>query len=307
MKAYVLKFRSHVFEGAMSLFKRIYLPSILLNLLMIIVFLAITFLILAAFGISLAQVAAFNEKLRSSVNTAEATGNYDNMFDGIMENVALGLVFIMFLAFTLLASWMYYTFLKLNDNEVREGNRGVFAALGRSFASGVWSILGFCLLYAVLCIVTFTIYMFAVSMLLFIPILGVILAFLGYFAVLIFLLRFILALPAIVHGQMPVFQAFRFSFAHLTFKRAAMIFLTMLVCYVIFFIFILLVSLVLPSMSQGSTMEMSGGGSIIFLICMLLISTAFNAFAFSCLSALYFRYSSDDLGENEMEQHLVVE
>jgi len=301
MKDYLMKFRSEVFSGAVSLFKRVFFPSILLNIILAILVMITLAIIFSAFGLSMMEMGSFNERMRSS----QMNQDYSWLFNGF----AIGIFFVFMLVFLIIGAWIYNSYLQLNDNEVREKNNNVLFALSRSFSSRVFSIIAWMLLMLLLTIAVFAIYAMLMSLLMKIPVIGVIVAFIGYFVIVIFLLRFILALPAIAHGKMTVSEAMKFSYTNITWKRAGLIFLTMLVFYVIVFIvmmittFILGISMFSPNIDPSNT---PGFGSALgFVLFMVIFYAAMLAFGFSCLSALYFRYSVDGLEETDYKDHLV--
>jgi hypothetical protein len=135
--------------------------------------------------------------------------------------------------------------------------------------------------------------------------LGIVVGFLGFFVVLILLIRFILAPAAIVHGNMGVMEAFSYSFRNLTMKRAAMLGLMGLVVLIIAGIISAVANtLVLALISKD------GNSPIIFYSVQQLIGTLLgtlvSAFMYSGLSALYFRYSEDEVDQTEID-HIITD
>jgi hypothetical protein len=302
MKEYILKFRSQVFEGAFSLFKRVLVPTIILNIIVTVIFFVVLFALMAASGISLMSMAGFNDNIREAAFSGQGNKAMMQMMQGMM-----GFVLLCFFVFMVVGAWIYYMYLKLNDNEIRENNNSAFAALSRSFSSGIWSVMGYFLLLFGITLGVMLVFGLIAMVFMLMGSAGIAFVFIGYFFVLIFLLRFILGLPAIVHGKMSAIEALNFSYRNVTWKRSAFIFLGVIVVYVIFGIVAMLAFAIIgtPFMSGGTP---ALGTIAVFMVIFMLLCAALYAFAFSSLSALYFRYSGDALEaeEGDLKEHLLA-
>lgn len=300
MKEYILKFRSQVFEGTFSLFKRILVPTIILNIIVTVIFFVVFLIVITASGLSLLSMANLNQNM-----TEAAMSGQSNAILQMMQGM-MGFFLLFFLVCLVVGAWVYYLYLKLNDNEIRNNNNSVFAALSGSFSAGIWSVLGYFLMFTVISIAVFLVFGVLAFIFMLMGSAGTVLVFIGYFFVIVFLLRFVLGLPAIVHGKMRVMEALNFSYRNITWKRAGFLFLGILVAYVLFFILSMLaIPLVGSSFISGNVPNI--GSLVIFMLVFMLLCAALYAFAFSSLSALYFRYSTDPIEgeEGDLKEHLV--
>lgn len=197
----------------------------------------------------------------------------------------------------LVQAWMSHIFFLLNDSEV--GGRGgdLGEAFTRSFRPGMFRILGVSLVLLV-------VYLAIIALSAFIgysvhPAVAVILGFLG----LIFILRFILALPAVVHADAGVGDSINQSFAILSWRRSFLLFLAIIAAVIslsvalsFIFFFGMLISLI-PLL-----------GAMIFLLMNFVINGFVNALIYGSMSGLFFRYSDlspTESQEDDLGRHLI--
>ena len=302
MKEYLLRFRSQAFDGAMSLFKRILLPSIVLNIVMTVISLAVLVpLFIKSFNWTMADFMNFGERMRE---IAEDSNNSSEVIAGMFSTVNYTFFFLTMLIGLLIYCWMFYTMLKLNDNEVRYRNNSFASALAQSLSSKIFTILGYVLVYAIFYTVATVIFFFIIVTLMTLSkALGIILGFLGFIMIMIQMLRFALGFPAIVHGNMGIADAISYSFRHLTFKRALMLFLIFIIIGIAFIILSTIIAAITSAVVGDSSASITA-----FIIAQLfssLASAVLGAFIYASMTALYFRYSSDETEEIDVKDHLV--
>jgi membrane-anchored glycerophosphoryl diester phosphodiesterase (GDPDase) len=121
------------------------------------------------------------------------------------------------------------------------------------------------------------------------------------------MVRFSLVLPAIIHDNLSMSEAFGFSFQKITFKRAGLIFL-------IGIVFIIATSMVTGIFSLIINLALGNNENLLmvsFIINQgfsLIIGGLSGAFIFAALSALYYRYTEhgkDDSEEENFDAHVI--
>lgn len=307
MNAYLLKFRDQVFEGAFSLYKRTLGPNLLITIIFAILnLLLILPLMLFGLGISLADIKSMKVKFEDLKGKVENMNDLLDIFRPFFDHVNIPVVLLAGLVAIFIYSWMQYAFLKLNDNEVRTGNRNFANAIMRSFSTGILRLIGLDILVYLIAVAVLAIFFVLVGLLMSISsIMGILIGFIGFFVVLIFIIRMFLALPALIHGNMGVAQSISYSFKHMTWKRAALLMLMGIAFIIVVIIIGALVSLILNNTIGTRALD----NPVLFGVQSLVESMAealTGAFAYASLSALYFRYSSDE-GQTEESEHLIIE
>jgi hypothetical protein len=307
MKEYLQKFRAQAFEGSMSLFKRILVSNFILNVITTLIILAVMVpLLLKTFGWQIADMMNFKEKMQQATVIAQTGGDPADIFRSIFDVIDPFYLCLMIIIGICIYCWMINVFLKLNDNEVRSGNRNFVSALSSSFSGNILSILGFLLVYSILYSIVILVFMFLIVMLVSVSkVMGVLLGFIGFFVIVILMLRFSLGLPAIVHGRMNIADAISFSFKHITMKRAGLIFLFALILAILAGILSVIINMIVLAI-----IGKDGGDTITALIVQQVLSSVsgaiIGAFIYAAMTALYFRYSSDETGEQDVKDHLVM-
>jgi hypothetical protein len=305
MKEYLLKFRSQAFDGAIALFKRILLHNILLNFVMTVISLAIiTPLMLKSFGWTLSDFINLGNRMKEASQTAGSGNNPFEIFTGVFE-IKDPLFFVLAIILGLIIyCWIFYTFMKLNDNEVRTRNNSFISALAASFSSKIFSILVYSVLYAIFYTIVLLVYMFLVSMLVSVSkVAGILIGFIGFFVVAIFMIRFTLGLPAIVHGNMSISQAISFSYKNLTWKRSALIFLISIILGLAMALLLGILTFVIFLIINKDTESIRN--YVIQQIFSSLAGSIIGAFIYASMTTLYFRYSDDMVEEMDVKDHLI--
>jgi hypothetical protein len=305
MKEYLLKFRSQAFDGAISLFRRVLLPNILLTFIMTFISLAIIIpLTLKSFGWSLSDYMNMDETMKAAGQNASSSSNPFEVFMSVF-----GTINPLFLTLTIIISiliycWMFYTFMKLNDLEVRERNNSIVSALASSFSGKVFTILIYSLLYSIMNLVITVVFFFLIAMLASVSTAaGVFVGFVGFFILLMFLLRFSLGLPAIVHGNMTISEAISFSVKNITWKRAGLILFIGIILVIALLLLLGILSFVALLFVEKDSVTVSS-----FVVQQILTSIAgaiVTAFIYASMTALYFRYSNDHVEDMDVKDHLI--
>lgn len=308
MKDYLLQFRDQAFQASFGLYKRLIPSSFIATLLIgLVLLLIVTPLTLLTLGYGATEFLAYQQDLQSlQRNVMENQNNMEAISELYMaqfSNVQSFLVLPLMLIVLFVYAWASHFYLLLSDNEIRFGSSHVMQAFKQSFSSKILSIAGFFILYILIQIsvsLIFGLIFFALSSVS--AVLAVLVGFVGFFVMLAFLLRFTIAIPAIVHGNMGVVQAISYSLSRLTWKRGAMLLLMAILAIIV----LIIVAVILGGIFGGSdSTELTVKGFILQEIGSFIISVLFITYFTAAMSTLYFRYS-DDSTDDESE-HLVYE
>ncbi len=113
------------------------------------------------------------------------------------------------------------------------------------------------------------------------------------------MLRFIIAIPSLVHGNLGISEALSFSFQKITFVRA----LKLTLAGILFSAAIIAASLVI-SLLSFILLLIPILGFIIYYAIQLSFSGCTNAFTFGAMSGLYYRYTDIKTSEPDISIHL---
>jgi hypothetical protein len=306
MKDYLLLFRDQAFQASFTLYKRLlpgsFIATILIGLILLIV---VTPLTLLTMGYGATEFITYQQDMMTLQKTVlENQQDFDAISEAYttqFSNMQTAFILPMFLIVLFVYSWACNFYLTLSNNEIRTGSTKVFSALRASFSSKIFKIAGFFVLYTLIQIsvtLIFGLIFFLLSSVS--SILAVLVGFIGFFVLLAFLLRFTIAIPAIVHGDMGVVQAISFSLSRVTWKRGGMLLLMGILSIIVLILFAVILGSVL---SSSDATELSIGSFIGQQITSLIISILFVTYFIAAMSTLYFRYS-DDSTEDETE-HLI--
>lgn len=302
MKTYLLQFRDEVFSGALSLTKRTILPNMLVFL--IIALFSMTILMpfyMQALGLGFGDYKAYQNLLMEMQEALRSGEQPSEVFPGLFGQMNYSFLFLLFLLGLIFYAWIFNIIFNINDQEIRHGSRNPLRAISASFNSGVFRILFYFILNTVAFVAILIVYGLLIAAFGSMSgALGALAGFLGYFAVLAFFLRFSLGIPAIVHGKMSAIEAWSFSYKQIGWKRAFIILLILIALMILVFLVMLAF---LPFLSPGAQ---TGAGFILIQLIMLIFSVLLSSFGASSLSALYFRYSSDQTDSDNASEHLIA-
>ncbi|MFM6983197.1 MAG: hypothetical protein ACKOXF_03620 [Chitinophagaceae bacterium] len=306
MKDYLLSFRDQAFQASFKLYRRIlpgsFVATILIGLILLFI---VTPLTLLAMGYGATEFFTYQQDMhnlqRTIVENQQDIEAISAAYTAQFSNMQMALVLPLFIVVILVYSWACNFYLTLSNNEIRTGSTRVFSALRESFSGKVIKIAAFFILYVLIQISVTLIFGLIFYLLSTVSsILAVFVGFIGFFVVLAFLLRFSIAIPAIVHGEMGTVQAIAFSLSRITWKRGGMLLLLSILSLLLLIIFAIILGGLL---SSSDSTELSVGSFIGQQISSLIMSILFVTYFVSAMSTLYFRYS-DDSTEDDTE-HLI--
>lgn len=262
-------------------------------------------LIAAAFGIGITEIADFNKEMQTKLISMSKSGSDPvDFFKSLFGTINFGFVALAIVLGSIISVWQYNLFYTLNDNEIRKFDNSFVNALKKSFNNKLVKLILLSLLLFL--IIVGVLIVFALLMGLLIAVskgLGIFLMFIGIFVLAFYLIRLSLSYAALIHGDMGLIESIKFSYNKITFKRAIFIFLIMLVIAIISGIVSSIIILPISSALENN----SFAAFITTQIISSVISALLTAFFFAASSALYFRYSNDQIEENEsIKDHLVV-
>lgn len=305
MKNYLLAFRDQVFNGSLVLYKRIFIPYLILSLLVGIIFaIIVTPLILKFIGWDFADLLAFQSKMDEINQSMSAGGDPSEIFKDLIQEFHFEYLVPVILLGLFITPWSFNLYHTLNDNEVRYGSNSIMKALKQSFSGKILTLLAYILVYYLLVAFSFIIFIFLVAKLMSLAkILGILVGFFGIFFLIFFLFRFALGPSAIVHGNMSMSQAFGYSFTHITMKRSALLCLMSLVVLVVMGI----ISGISTTIVKAIITQSNVGANVYFIVHQIIANifgALAGAFLYAGSSALYFRYSADEIEDNPTD-HLL--
>ncbi len=306
MREYLLLFRGQAFNGALALMKRILLSNILIVVLMSIVATSAIFpLLLNGFGWTIADVAGLKDKMQDVFKALSEGGNPWDVIGQLFGQINYAFLALAALLGVLFSVYQYVTLFKLNDNEVRTGNRNVLDAFKMGFSEKIIAMLGLYFILFLIFAVGIGVYIFALVLISGVSkFMAVLLGFFLFFVLIGFIIRFAIAPSALIHGNMGVFESIQFSMQKITWKRAGILFLMGLVMIV--------ASMIIGGI-LGSVIAMAGLSNAtttpIFMLNQVIqsaIGAIVGSFMYAAYTALYFRYSDDERDEiANVEDHLI--
>lgn len=299
MNQLLQSFRGQIFEASFQLFKKTLAYNLVTSVLISLLSLAIAIpLILQGLGWSFDDLSNFQANLQEALQSMDAN---EAPFDAIMSlfgEINIPLILLAFIIILILNVWTYVAFFKINENVIfnkslslmdiyKQVNINLVAkTIGLYFLLNFFIIASMGLFFAIVFILG------SVS-----GFLAAIIGFIGFFILLIYMVRFTLVLPAIIHDNLSLSEAFGFSFQKLTFKRAGLIFL-------IGIVFVIASSMITGLISLIFNAAFSKQLLIAFIVNQsfsLVIGGIISAYLFSALSALYYRYTEHGNEDNEEE------
>jgi hypothetical protein len=253
MKDYLLLFRDQAFQASFKLYKRLlpgsFIATILIGLILLIV---VTPLTLLTMGYGATEFITYQQDMMTLQKTVlENQQDFEAISEAYtaqFSNMQNALILPVFLIVLFVYSWACNFYLTLSNNEIRTGSTKVFSALRASFSSKIFKIAGFFVLYTLIQISVTLIFGLIFYLLSTVSsLLAVFVGFIGFFVLLAFLLRFTIAIPAIVHGDMGVVQAISFSLSRVTWKRGGMLLLMGILSLIVLIIFAIILGGILSS------------------------------------------------------------
>ncbi len=317
MNSYFQQFRNSPFSGSFSLYGRVLVPNLILNIIIAIISVVIILPISAkALGINMFEMGNFGKDFAAQMKEIQSSGgNPMDYLKTYFSNINFGFIFIAFVVGLIITSWQYFLFFKLNDNEVRNNDKGVLNALKSSFSPQIFQILLFIIIYIIF--ITLSIVLVSIISGFILKALGGIgglIVFILFVFLIAFWLRLLIAPAAVVHGNMSVGNALSFSWKNINLRRSFLLLLIGIVFCIIAFIGFLIIGSIIAMIGLSSVNESSEitSKSIIIFILTQIVSGLFGAiistYFYAALSALYFRFSNENNeSEEAIQEHLINE
>ncbi len=305
MKNYLIEFRDQVFGGAMSLYKRIFLSYILLNIVIGVLAAAVLIpLMLKFLGWDISFLLNLQDTMKEMNQQIIEGADPGTLFGDLVTEMHFEYLIPVLIIGLLYVPWSINLYYSLNDNEIRNSENGILKAIRKSFSINVFRMLALIIVYYLLMLASLIIFFFLISLLMAVSkALGIIVGFVGFFFLIFFLVRFAIAPAAMSHGNMGMGQAFSYSYSKITMKRAALLTLMFIVIIVI-----LGICSSISSVIVNAVINRNNADPMTYLMINQIFSKIFGAitgaFLYAGSSALYFRYS-EDVAESEAGDHLV--
>ncbi len=226
-------------------------------------------------------------------------GKIDNpqeILDMLPENfglIAFGFIILSFIV----SSIQYATSLSINDQIIRNNNFNFGDAFKSNFGSKLIQLLLnylLTILFATLLMIAAIIIvglLFSIS-----KIIGVLIAFFIFIALLIGVFRLSAGFSFVMHGNQNAFEALKSSIKTITWMRALILFVGMIVVAIVFGIAGLILGLIFSSFASENPM--------VSQILNAIIGVALYPFLIAALSSVYFRYNEVE-ESYKIDEHLI--
>ena len=302
MNQLLQSFRGQVFEASMQLFKKVLVRHLLTSILISLVTFAIAIpLILQGLGWSFDDLSNFQTNFQESLQNLEKGSNpYEAIF-ALFGDVNAPLIVLAITISLILNIWSYVAFLKINENVIFNKSYNLIDIYRQVSLNLVFRTIGIYLLLNFFIVASFGLFFAIIFIIGSISVaIAAIIGFIGFFILLIMMVRFALVLPAIIHDKLSMSEAFGFSFEKITFKRAGLIFLIGIVFVIATSMVTGIFSLII-NLALGNNENLLTVSFIINQGFSLIIGGLSGAFIFAALSALYYRYTEHGNEDNEEE------
>jgi hypothetical protein len=193
----------------------------------------------------------------------------------------------------IITSWVMHLRLLISQDSILDKSEPIMSAIRRAFSNKVWSIFFSYLLIMIVAIALFVPMAFIAAagsmflVILYMALVGVV------------LVRFIGTASAIVHGDLIVMEAIKFSFRNITFGRAFKIFGIFIGAGLLMVIASGLVSIILGLLGVA--------GVVLNIVVSFLLGVFVSALMTSLQSGIFFRYADVEIEDSQTQpdQHLV--
>ncbi len=307
MKEYLLKFRDQILSAAFLLFRRLLPSSLIATFLVSIIIILILYpILLMSYGFGpfeFVEYYQYNQEMQQQLMSN--MGDFEKIlevYSNQPHQIAPSYMILTFVLAMLLMGWAVTFYLKLSDNEIRNGSPFLLKSLKESISGNIIKVVFATILLSILNIAVFVIFALVFALVSSVAqILGILIGFVGFFVVLIFILRFVLTIPAIIHGSMGITEAMGYSYKKITWKRGAQ----MLLIGILFIVLLSLIMVFLALIFGGSISKFTTTGWLVMQISNYIFNVLFITYFIAAMSSLYFRYSNDEIDDNL--EHLVEE
>ncbi|MEZ4804837.1 MAG: hypothetical protein R2852_04975 [Bacteroidia bacterium] len=160
MKHYLLEFRDQVFNGVLSLYKRIFVSFLVLNILYAVISTLLFLpLILEMFGWGIQDLLNFDETIQTMRETINSDPDSINSISiTVFPGINLFYSVPMFLIALLLGAWSFNLYLSLNNNEVKYTDNKIISAIKASLNATIFKLLGCLILLSILSVAILAIF-----------------------------------------------------------------------------------------------------------------------------------------------------
>lgn len=280
MESTVQTFKGDLIKAIWDHGLRMIKPTLVLSIILFVASAALMFFTFSSmFGWDLAFLSELSSNpLENQRLLEERMGNYVNDPFAFFRSFALIFIVIM-----VLQALIYSLYLKMSGNVAYGESDSISAAWNKLKAKHVGNIL----LYIVVMLVIYLV--LAMIMGLILAATHPALAFILIPLLLLVMVRFVNVVPALVLGDKTIGQAFSFSWETITFKRALLIVVGIIVSYILLIILFLVLGFLAGLLGTV--------GAILSVILYLALNVFLVALGISFLTAIYYRYAiieSDD-------------
>lgn len=308
MKHYLLLFRDQAFSASWTLFKRLIPNSFLaVTTITVVSLIIVTPLMLLAMGYGATDFIVYQQNMLDLQNSAlQNQGNPELILEtyrGLFTQINWTLITLTAIIGLLVYSWSFNFLYVISDNEIRLGQPSFFKALSQSFSKGILRIAAYFVVYFLLFIAVMGIFIFTISLFMRLStVIGILLAFVGFLFVIVFFIRFIIVIPAIVHGNYNVTQAISYSLTKINWKRGWMLFLLGIISLIVVSLISFILALIFVSKDN---LNITARTFIFSQIINLVVNFLLLTYVVAASSTLYFRYSDDVAEEDDLQHHII--
>jgi hypothetical protein len=285
-----------VFEIAGKTFKPISVAYLLYSIALMAIMVPFFVLILDIDIQSLVRLMEVSDPLQRSTMA-------EDLFAGFGQSIGtqqvIGII-LMTVIMILAASWFYNFCFIAVEGYIRGRNTGLSEILSKSFnVNIIWLTFASVVIVILVMLVSIGIGLLTAASGNF----GFLVAMLGSIIAVALLMRFIILLPAIVHGSMSVGEALGYSWSVIGFVRGLKYFGISLVVMIALFVLLFVMGMV-----QAGLMAIPVIGFVLYILFSLLWGGFMSAWFTAIQSGLYFRHLPDEEYRSDMniEDHLIA-
>lgn len=285
-----------VFEIAGKTFKQISIAYLLYSIAILIMIVPLFVLILDVDMESLIRLMEVSDPLQRSAMAEEIFSGFGQSI-GVEQVIGLGVIAVFMI---LAASWFYnFCFISV-EGYIRGRQSSLVEFFRMSFNMNIiWLTAAAVFLLILMILISIGIGILAAAA----GSLGFIVGVLGSIIAMALLMRFIILLPAIVHGNMSVGEALGHSWKVIGFVRALKYFGISLVVMIALFVLLFVMGMV-----QAGLMAIPVIGFVLYILFSLVWGGFMSAWFTAIQSGIYFRHIADEeYGSTmELEDHLII-
>ena len=285
MNSIVERFKSDFFDATFELTKAVFWKAVAIYFITLVAyFILFVPALFLGFGIGMDEILLISEASKDPSKLHEITGIFTAQ--EISAKLVATAVILITLSLLLMA-WSYTAYFSLNDQHIRTNSSDLSLALKEGLSPKIWSMMGasflIILIYILLMIVAAG--SFSAS-----GLLGFVLLLAG----LGFLFKFSVAIPSIVHGNQGGLSSILYSSNSISIGKAYKLFGICILLIIVLIVAMLIVTGIIWVISLIPIL-----GPIIGTLLNYALQAGMSIFMIAGLSGLYFRYSEEDIIEND--------